>query len=106
MYYIFPVAVAYAEQASSPGASGIASILPLLILFAIFYFLLIRPQRNKMKEHKEMIGKLSQGDNVITNGGIHGRITSVGEETVTMEVADNVKVKVSKEAVTSRQPRQ
>jgi preprotein translocase subunit YajC len=106
VFYIFPVAVAYAEQAPSPGASGIASILPLLILFAIFYFLLIRPQRNKMKEHKEMLGKLSQGDNVITNGGIHGRITSIGEETVSIEVANNVKIKVSKEAVSSRKPRQ
>jgi len=63
-------------------------------MFAIFYFLLIRPQQKKAKEHREMVNNLKKGDRVITSGGIHGRITSLDEGTVTVEIADKVKIKV------------
>ncbi|MBZ0220766.1 MAG: preprotein translocase subunit YajC [Candidatus Methylomirabilis sp.] len=80
------------------------SIAPLIILFVIFYFLLIRPQQKRAKEHKQMISALQKGDSVITSGGIHGRITAVNEDTVTVEVSEGVRIKVSKEAVTVRKP--
>jgi len=78
------------------------SMAPLIILFVIFYFLLIRPQQKRAKEHKEMLSQVAKGDNVITTGGIHGRVTSVNEDTLTIEVADNTRIKISKEAITAR----
>jgi preprotein translocase subunit YajC len=78
------------------------SFAPLVILFVIFYFLLIRPQQKKAKEHREMVSKLEKGDAVVTSGGIHGTITGVAEDAVTMEIAENVRVKVAKEHVVSK----
>lgn len=104
---LFPVALAFAEdapQAAAPGVSGIMSIAPLIILFVIFYFLLIRPQQKRAKEHKQMISAIQKGDQVITSGGIHGRVASVNEDTVSVEVSEGVKLKVSKEAITVRKP--
>ncbi|MBI5587190.1 MAG: preprotein translocase subunit YajC [Deltaproteobacteria bacterium] len=75
---------------------------PLIILFVIFYFLLIRPQQKRAKEHKAMLSQVQKGDNIITTGGIHGRVTSVNEDTISVEVAENVKIKISKEAITAR----
>ena len=105
--FFFPVALAFAEgapQASAPGLSGIMSIAPLIILFVIFYFLLIRPQQKKAKEHKQMLSEVQKGDNVVTNSGIYGRVISVQDETLTVEIAENVKVKVAKEAIAIRKP--
>lgn len=98
----FPVATAYAQDAQAAPLSGIMSIAPLIILFVIFYFLLIRPQQKRAKEHRQMISALQKGDNVITSGGIHGRVTAVNDDTVTVEISDGVRIKVSKEAVTAR----
>jgi len=87
--------IVYAMGAGQGGeGGGFSAIVPLLLMFAIFYFLLIRPQQKKAKEHREMISNLKKGDRVITSGGIHGRITSLDESTVTVEIADKVKVKV------------
>ena len=97
-----PVAVAYAADAAPAGPSGIMSFAPLVFLFVIFYFLLIRPQQKRSKDHKEMLTKVAVNDNIITSGGIHGRVTGVQEDTVTAEIADKVRVKVSKGAITSR----
>lgn len=97
--------MAYAEDAAPggiPGTSGLMSMAPLIILFVIFYFLLIRPQQKRAKEHKEMLSKVSKGDNVITTGGIHGRVTSVNEETLTVEIAENVRIKIAKDSITAR----
>ncbi|HAO93222.1 MAG: preprotein translocase subunit YajC [Deltaproteobacteria bacterium] len=80
------------------------SIAPLVILFVIFYFLLIRPQQKKAKEHKQMLSEVQKGDNVVTNSGIYGRVISVQDETLTVEIAENVKVKVAKEAIAIRKP--
>lgn len=105
MFFI-PVALAFAEDApqAAPGMSGIMSIAPLVILFVIFYFLLIRPQQKRAKEHKQMLSAIQKGDSVITNGGIHGKVASVNEDTVSVEIADGVKVKVSKDAIAVRKP--
>jgi preprotein translocase subunit YajC len=75
---------------------------PLVLLFVVFYFLLIRPQQKKAKMHKEMLSKVEKGDTAITNGGLYGRVTSVAEDTITLEVADNVRVKVARNAIASR----
>ena len=102
-----PVALAFAADAgggAAPGMAGLLNIAPLVLLFIVFYFLLIRPQQKKAKEHREMLKNLQKGDGVVTTGGLHGRVTSVADDTVTIEIADNVRVKVSKEAVTSRKP--
>lgn len=102
-----PVAIAFAEdapQAATPGLSGIMSIAPLIILFVIFYFLLIRPQQKRAKEHKQMISAIQKGDQVITTGGIHGRVASVNEDSISVEIAEGVKVKVSREAISVRKP--
>ena len=102
----FPVAFAFADDAPAAQASGpmssIVSMAPLVILFVVFYFLLIRPQQKKAKEHKEMLGQIAAGDSVITNGGIHGRVTGVNEDSLTVEIAPNVRVKVSKEAIAAK----
>jgi preprotein translocase subunit YajC len=63
-------------------------------MFVIFYFLLIRPQQKKTKEHRQMISNLKKGDRIVTSGGIHGRITGMDESTITVEIADKVRVKV------------
>ncbi len=75
---------------------GIASFMPLIILLVIFYFLLIRPQQKRAKEHKEMVNNLQQGARVVTSGGIHGTISSLDETTVTLEIAEKVKMKISR----------
>lgn len=78
------------------GAGGFASLIPIILMFVIFYFLLIRPQQKKSKEHREMIGHLKKGDRIVTSGGLHGRITATGEQTMTVEIADKVRVKISR----------
>jgi len=80
--------------AGAPSAFG--GLLPLVIIFVIFYFLLIRPQNKRMKEHKSMIAAVQRGDTVVTQGGIIGKATKVSDEEVTVEIADGVKVKVVK----------
>ncbi len=104
---IFPVATAYAEGGASPffgGGGGLMGIAPLVILFVIFYFLLIRPQQKKAKEHKQMLSEVAKGDNIVTTGGLYGKVVSVSEDTVMVEVADNVRVKLAKGAIAMRKP--
>jgi preprotein translocase subunit YajC len=83
------------------GAGGLAGFLPLIIIFVIFYFLLIRPQQKKQKDHQAMIGSLKKGDKVVTTGGIYGLIEQVGEKTITLKISENVKVKFGKGYVAS-----
>ena len=81
------------------GAAGFTGFIPLILMFVIFYFLLIRPQQKKTKEHREMISNLKKGDRIITSGGIYGRITGMDESTLTVEIADKVRVKVGRSNV-------
>jgi preprotein translocase subunit YajC len=71
-------------------------VIPLVFMFAIFYFLLIRPQQKKAKEHKALLESIKKGDNVITAGGVHGKITAVDDTIVTLEVATGVNIKIIK----------
>ena len=103
MFYFFPIATAYAEQGgSTPAGAGIASFMPFIILIFVFYFLLIRPQQKRAKDHTGMLEKLQSGDTVVTTGGIYGKVISVKDDTVNIEIADKVRVKLQKKAVQSR----
>jgi len=79
--------------------------LPLVLIFVVFYFLLIRPQSKRAKEHKAMVGALAKGDEVVTNGGLLGRVTQVDDNFITMKIADNVEVKVQRQAVANLMPK-
>ena len=99
----FFISNAYAQDAATQ--SGLMSFLPLIVIFAVFYFMLIRPQMKRSKEHRQLVAQLSKGDEVITNGGMLGRITDVSESFVTLEVADNIKVKLQRQAVANVMPK-
>lgn len=94
-----------ADGAASSGGSGYESILLLVVFFAIFYFLLIRPQMKRNKEHKSMMGDLAKGDEVITNGGIAGKVSKVDDMFVEISIAENVDIKVQKQAIQSVLPK-
>lgn len=92
--------------AQSGAANGGASaafmqFIPLIAMFAIFYFLLIRPQQKKAKEHRELLESLKKGDQVVTAGGIHGKIAAVEENVVSVEIAPGVVIRVTKSHITS-----
>ncbi len=85
--------------AGQGGAGAFSSFLPLILIFVIFYFLLIRPQSKKAKDHREMMGNLKKGDKIVTNGGIHGVIEGVDENTLTVKISENTKIKVGRSYV-------
>ena len=95
MERIFGISPAYAQDAGGT-AAVIMQMLPLILIFVVFYFLLIRPQQKKMKDHREMLGQLKRGDRVVTAGGIVATITKVkdGSDEIEAEIAPNVKVMV------------
>ncbi len=96
------VSPAYAQAAASAGglAGGVEAFLPLILIFVVFYFLMIRPQQKRMKAHKELLGALRRGDRVVLGGGIMGQIAKVTSETeVQVEIADGVKVRVVRSAI-------
>ena len=90
--------IAYAMGTGGEGAQGggFGALVPLILMFVIFYFLLIRPQQKKQKEHRKMIENLKKGDRVVTTGCLHGRITGLTDTVVTMQIAENVRVKVAR----------
>ena len=93
------VAFAMAQQGEG-GAQGFTAFVPLILIFVIFYFLLLRPQQKKAKEQREFLNQLKAGDMVITGGGLHGKITALTDAVVTMEIADKVRVRVSRNQIT------
>ena len=92
---LFPLAQA------APGG-GIAQFLPLILLFAGMWFLIIAPQRKRQKAHEKMLTELKSGDEIITSGGLYGTITNVKDDCFVLRIADNVKVELSKQSVGSR----
>jgi preprotein translocase subunit YajC len=99
--YMNWVGVAYAMGAAGQGGGGqtgggLAAFLPLILMVAIFYFLLIRPQQRKQKEHRTMLSNLQKGDTVVTQGGIHGKVTGLTDTVATVEIAEKVRVKVQR----------
>jgi len=99
----FLISSAYAQDAAPQG--GLMSFLPLILIFVVFYFMLIRPQMKRAKEHRQMVSALAKGDEVVTNGGLLGKITDVGESFVTLQLADSVEVKIQRHAVASVMPK-
>lgn len=100
MFESIVYAMGQAPQAQGQEApSPLVSLMPLILMFVIFYFLLIRPQHKKQKDHQEMISKLKKNDEVITSGGIHATIVNVKEKTYILRVDDNARIEVSKSAV-------
>ncbi len=98
--------LAYAMGTGGSGSSGgegagFISFVPLLLMFAIFYFLLIRPQQKKSKQHRELLGALKKGDKVVSSGGLHGTVTGLTDDVVTMEIAPKVRVKVSRGSISA-----
>jgi preprotein translocase subunit YajC len=85
--------------AAGGGAGGILSLVPFLLIFVIFYFLLIRPQQQKQKQQQTLLDAIKKGDKVVTTSGIWGTITNLGKDTVTLQIADNTKIKMQRENV-------
>lgn len=91
--------IALAEGGAAQQPPALVSIIPMIILLVIFYFLLIRPQQKRVKAHKAMVEQLKEGDSIITTSGIHGTIKSFGDGTAVVEIANNVNITMSREAV-------
>lgn len=92
--------VAYAAgEGMAGGAGGFASFIPLILIFVVFYFLLIRPQQKQAKQHQAFLSELKKGHKVVTKGGLHGVITAVADTVITLEIAKDVSVKVSRDAI-------
>jgi len=95
----FPIPLVIAQAAAQPAGGGTSMIIMMVVLFGLMYFMMIRPQMKRQKEHRALISGLAKGDEVVTNGGIAGRVDEVGETFLTLEIAASVKVKVQKGAV-------
>ena len=96
------ISLAYAmgQQGGAEGGSGgFGAFLPLILMFAIFYFLLIRPQQKKAKQHKQLLSAIKKGDRVLTSGGLHGLVTGLTEDVVTIEIAPKVRVKIARGSI-------
>ena len=99
----FLISSAYAQDAASQG--GLMGFLPLILIFIVFYFMLIRPQMKRAKEHKRMVSELAKGDEIVTTGGLLGKITDLSDSFVTLTLADNVSIKLQRHAVTQVMPK-
>lgn len=90
---------AYAQAAGGAQPNAFVQLLPLVLIFVVFYFLLIRPQAKRAKEHKAMVAALAVGDEVVTAGGILGKVVETGEQFLTVELAEGVRVKVQRHTI-------
>lgn len=100
----FLIANAYAQDAATQ-PSALAQFLPLILIFIVFYFLLIRPQMKRAKEHKQLVATLGKGDEVVTNGGMLGKISDLNDSFVTLELAEGVEIKIQRHAIASVMPK-
>ena len=101
----FFISNAWAQDAAAGGGDPIMGFLPLILIFVVFYFLLIRPQSKRQKEHKKMLEALDKGDEVVTNGGLFGTISDLGDNFVQLDVAEGVSVKVQRQAIAATLPK-
>jgi len=92
-------------QGGGSQSDSLIGFLPLIVIFVLFYFLLIRPQNKKQKEHKQMVDTIGTDDEIVTGGGMLGKITEIGESFVTVEIANNVSVKVQKHTIAAVLPK-
>jgi preprotein translocase subunit YajC len=96
---------AFAEEVLSGAGDPMGGLPFLIVMFVLMYFLLIRPQQKRAKEHKVLLGALKEGDEVVTNGGIIGKVTTVDESFAILEIAQNVVVKVQKQGINQKLPK-
>ncbi len=94
-----------AEGATATTGSGLASLIPLVLLFVVFYFLLIRPQQKKNKDHKKLVASITKGAEVVTYGGLAGKIREIDEGFIDLEIAPNIVVKVDRQTVSRELPK-
>ena len=104
MNFLFSDVIA-AEAGAAGQGSPMSSILMLVVFGLIFYFMLIRPQSKRAKEHKNMVEAIQKGDEVVTNGGVLGKISKVGESFITLKIAENVEINVQKHAISAALPK-
>ena len=93
------IAYAAAPAGGAGAAGGLASFAPLILIFVVFYFLLIRPQQKQAKAHQKFLSELKSGNKVMTKGGIHGTITGLTDTVITLEIAKDVRIKISRDAI-------
>jgi preprotein translocase subunit YajC len=101
----FVISPAAAQTAGAAPSNSLLSFLPLVFIAVFFFFVVMRPQMKRQKELREMLGKLAKGDEVVTNGGIGGRIDDIGEHFVSLEIADGVKIKLQRNAISAVLPK-
>jgi len=101
----FFISDAAAQSSGAAGGGGIMAFLPMIALFVIFYFLLIRPQQKRQKEHKNMVSGLAKGDEIVTMGGVLGKITAVDDNFITVEIAKGTEIKVQRMSVQAMMPK-
>jgi len=100
------IGTAYAQAAGgAQGGMDLVGLMPLILLFVLLYFLMIRPQAKRAKEHRTMLQALQKGDEVVTGGGVLGKVTHVGEQFVSIEIAPNVEIRVQKPAIQTLLPK-
>ncbi|HCX86895.1 MAG TPA: preprotein translocase subunit YajC [Gammaproteobacteria bacterium] len=100
----FLISDALAQGGGGTGGS-LFSLLPLAAIFVLFYFLLIRPQQKRAKQHKEMVAALAKGEEVVTNGGLLGKVTEIDDNFITLEISSGLNVKVQRQAVSQVMPK-
>ena len=99
----FLISNAYAQTGGAGGT--LMSLLPMILIFVVFYLILIRPQQKRQKEHREMVANIGKGDEVLTNGGFLGKVTKVGESYLTLELAEGISVKMQPASVAQVLPK-
>ena len=99
------ISSAWAQAAGGSQPNAFVQLLPLVLIFVVFYFLLIRPQAKRAKEHKAMVAALAVGDELVTSGGILGKVTEAGDQFLTVEIAEGVQVKVQRHTVSAVLPK-
>ena len=92
-------------QAGGDAGGGLFSLLPLVVIFILFYFLLIRPQQKRAKQHKEMVTALKKGEEIVTNGGLLGKVTDLDDNFITLEIDGDLNVKVQRQSVAQVMPK-
>ena len=96
---------AYAQAASTDASGGLLGLLPIILMFVVLWFLMIRPQMKKAKEHQKMVTELAKGDEVVTAGGLLGRVTSLSEGNVGLQIANGVEVQLQRSAIVQVLPK-
>jgi preprotein translocase subunit YajC len=99
------ISAAYAQISAPTDAGGLMGFLPIVLMFVLLYFMLIRPQMKRAKDHKTMIGALEKGAEVVTSGGIVGRISKLSDAYITLEIAPNTEIVIQKQAVQTLLPK-